>query len=176
MHRRAPFHSHPAAQGRKVKTDAAALSTTSLALAPRLRRQQRDAARVIGQSGRTAPTPKKFAGKNVGEIIISVKLQGGACAPPGQGRIKAGRLQVRASSFPTLAQGSPRSRAALPAKLPWVPGQPDGGIFFIEMAHLLSASPCNSHRLCPLCLPCFLRLLHLLHLLPVGAQESHFAS
>ena len=108
--------------------------------------------------------------------FFSVELQGGACAPPGQGRIKAGRLQVRASSFPTLAQGSPRSRAALPAKLPWVPGQPDGGIFFIEMAHLLSASPCNSHRLCPLCLPCFLRLLHLLHLLPVGAQESHFAS
>ena len=107
---------------------------------------------------------------------ISVELQGGACAPPGQGRIKAGRLQVRASSFPTLAQGSPRSRAALPAKLPWVPGQPDGGIFFIEMAHLLSASPCNSHRLCPLCLPCFLRLLHLLHLLPIGAQENHFAS
>ncbi len=106
----------------------------------------------------------------------AVELQGGACAPPGQGRIKAGRLQVRASSFPTLAQGSPRSRAALPAKLPWVPGQPDGGIFFIEMAHLLSASPCNSHRLCPLCLPCFLRLLHLLHLLPIGAQENHFAS
>ena len=34
---------------------------------------------------------------------FSVELQGGACAPPGQGRIKAGRLQVRASSFPTLA-------------------------------------------------------------------------
>ena len=108
--------------------------------------------------------------------FFPVELQGGACAPPGQGRIKAGRAQVRATSFPTLVQGSPRSRAALPAKLPWVPGQPDGGIFFIEMAHLLSASPCNSHRLCPLCLPCFLRLLHLLHLLPIGAQESHFAS
>ena len=62
----------------------------------------------------------------------TVELQGGACAPPGQGRIKAGRLQARASSFPTLAQGSPRSRAALPAKLPWVPGQPDGGIFLLK--------------------------------------------
>ena len=32
--------------------------------------------------------------------FFSAKPQGGACAPPGQGQAEAGRLQVRASSFP----------------------------------------------------------------------------